>query len=153
MKPLALLLALCAAPASAQPPSAADQAALNALADTADAAWNDKDAARMAEAYVADGSLRMAGGTVVEGKDAIRATFVRNFAARQGTMRHITQVDRAEMIAADLAFTEAGVRVEQQQPDGGWKLMRTFRNISVARRDGGAWKLRSVRAFLVPNPN
>ncbi|HEV2567451.1 SgcJ/EcaC family oxidoreductase [Sphingomonas sp.] len=153
MKRLALLLALCAAPALAEAPSVTDRAALAALADAADAAWNEKDAGRVAAAYTADGSLRMSGGAVVEGQDAIRATFESNFAARQGTMRHITQVDRVELIEPDLAFTDAGVRVEQQQPDGSWKLMRTFRNVSVAKREGGAWRLKSVRAFLVPNPS
>jgi hypothetical protein len=48
---------------------------------------------------------------------------------------------------------EGGVRVEQLQADGSWKLMRTFRNVSVSRREGNAWKLASVRAFLVPNPS
>jgi hypothetical protein len=43
--------------------------------------------------------------------------------------------------------------VEQQQADGSWKLMRTFRNVSLARREGNGWKLQSVRAFLVPNPS
>jgi uncharacterized protein (TIGR02246 family) len=153
MKPLLLALALFAGPALAEPASPADMAALQALANAADSAWNEKNAARMAEAYAEDGTLRMSGGAVLEGRAAIRTTFDRNFAARQGTMRHVTAVDRAELIAPDLAFTDAGVRVEQQQPDGSWTLMRSFRNVSVARREGGTWKLQSVRAFLVPNPS
>jgi uncharacterized protein (TIGR02246 family) len=153
MKSLTFALALLAAPALAQPVSPADDAALKALAHEADVAWNEKDAARMAAVYAEGASLRLSGGAAIESRDAIRATFERNFAARQGTMRHITQVDRAELIAPDLALSDAGVRVEQQQADGSWKLMRTFRNVSLARREGNGWKLQFVRAFLVPNPS
>jgi uncharacterized protein (TIGR02246 family) len=144
---------LASAPALAQPVGPADQAALQALADEADAAWNLKDAARMAAAYTDNASLRLAAGPAIAGREAIRTVFTRNFAARQGTMRHVTSVDRAELIEPNLAFTDAGVRVEQQQPDGSWTLMRSFRNVSVARREAGAWKLQSVRAFLIPNPS
>jgi uncharacterized protein (TIGR02246 family) len=147
------LLALCAAPALAQPPGPADQAALLALAAEADAAWNEKDADRMAAAYVERGSLRLAGGAAIEGREAIRAQFQRNFAARQGMMRHVTTVDRTELIEPDLALSDAAVRVEQHQPGGGWKTLRTFRNVSLVRRAGRGWRIVSVRAFPTPNPS
>ena len=34
-----------------------------------------------------------------------------------------------------------------QQPDGGWKELRRFDNLSLATREAGVWKLRVVRAF------
>lgn len=153
MKHLILALALLAAPALAQQPSPADRAALDALAAEADAAWNEKNAARIAAVYTEGASLRLSGGAAIEGREAIRSNFDRNFAARHGTMRHITQVDRAELIGPHLALSDAGVRVEQLQADGSWKLMRTFRNVSLARREGKTWKLHLVRAFVVPNPS
>ena len=153
MKAFSLALALLAAPAVAEPPSAADQAQLAALAAEADSAWNEKDADRMAAAYTPGATLGLGGGKPIDGRDAVRSTFQRNFAARQGTMRHLTTVERTELIAPDLAMSDAAVRVEQQQPDGSWTLMRSFRNVSLARREAGAWKLHSVRAFLVPNPS
>jgi len=153
MKPLIFTLALLAAPALAKPATPSDQAGLKALAEAADAAWNAKDAARMATLYTPDASLRMAGGQPIEGRTAIQSQFDRNFAARQGEFRHVTEMDRAELVDPNLAFTDAGVRVEQKQADGSWKLMRSFRNVTVARREGSSWKLQSVRAFLAPNPN
>lgn len=153
MKTPFLALSLLAAPVLAEPPNPLDETALIALAAEADIAWNEKDAERMAAAYVSDASLRMAGGVAIDGQNAIRANFERNFAARQGVMRHITSVDRIELIQPGLALTDGGVRVEQRQPDGGWKLIRSFRNVGLAVRTAAGWRLKSVRAFLTPNPS
>ena len=152
MKRLTVAIALFAAPASAlaQPPGPADQAALAALAGEADAAWNAKDAARMAAAYAEDGDLRLGDGPAIEGRNNIAAQFRSAFAARQATMRHVTTVDHADLIGPDLAVSDAGVRVEQRQADGSWTLVRAFRNVSVAVRERDGWRLRTVRAFPLP---
>lgn len=153
MKLTILPFLLAAAPAFAQAPPAADQAALTALAAEADAAWNVKDADRMAANYADTGTLRLSGGQAIVGREAIRTVFKSNFAARQGVLRHITTIDRAELVDPDLALSDAAVRIEQQGADGQWKLVRSFRNVTLARREAGQWKLAAVRAIMVPNPS
>ena len=153
MKHIILAAALLAAPALAEVPSPAEQAALKALAAAADAAWNAKDVERMTAAYTDNGSLRLGGTPAIEGREAIRAQFRSAFAARQGTLRHITSVDRAELIRPDLALSDAGVRIEQQQADGSWTLVRAFRNVSIAAKGPQGWRLQTVRAFPVASGN
>lgn len=149
MKAFILAAALFAAPAFAQPPSPADQAALKALATEADAAWNAGNAARMTAAYADNGSLRLGNAPAIEGQAAIRAQFDTAFAARRGTMRHVTSVDRIELIRPDLAVSDAAVSIEQQQADGNWRPVRAFRNVSIAARGPRGWRLQTVRAVQV----
>jgi uncharacterized protein (TIGR02246 family) len=150
MKTLALAAALLATPALAQPPGPADEAALKALAAEADAAWNAGDAARMTAAYADNGSLRLGSAPAIEGQAAIRAQFETAFAARRSAMRHVTSVDRIELVRPDLAVSDAAVSIEQQQADGNWRPVRAFRNVSIASRGRHGWRLQTVRAVPVP---
>lgn len=142
----ALVLATAA---EAAPPSDADRAALEALAEAADIDWNEKDVAGMAAHYAQDASLGL-GGQMLEGRAALADYFKLAFARRPGVFRHVTRIEKVELLRPDLAFSDAVVRVERQQPDGSWALERSFRNASVSVRSEGGWKLRSVRAYPVP---
>lgn len=145
------IVASMAAPAAAEAPAGLDMAALKALADAADSAWNDKDADRMAAAYDARGTLRLADGGEINGREAIRAFFRDNFARRREVFRHVTEIEAADLIRPDLALSDATVRVERQRPDGGWETVRRFRNLSLAVRGPDGWRLRAVRAQPVAN--
>ena len=145
------IVATVAAPATAAAPAEPDMAALGQLAAAADQAWDAADADRMAAAYDAGGTLKLAGGSEIRGREAIRAYFRENFARRTGTLRHVTTVEAADLIRPDLALSDATVRVERQRPDGSWELMRSFRNLSLAVRGPGGWRLRAVRAQPVAN--
>ena len=146
------LLCAAAGPALAIEPTAADAAALTALAAAADADWNEKDVAGMAAHYTADASLGTNGlPAPVTGAEAIRAVFTRGFAGRQAVERHVTEVERIEMITPDLALTEGAVVVERQEA-AGWRPVRRFRNIALSARTPAGWKLRMVRATLLPSP-
>ena len=135
-------------PALASPPSEVDRAALQQLAAANDAAWGDKDVTTISTQYVADGSLRVSPqAPVISGREQVTEFFDRAFARRQGTHRHITELDNIELISPDMALADAGVRVERQEADGSWSLVRTFRSVTLAVRGGGTWKLRSVRAI------
>lgn len=138
----------CAANAPAQFLPAADRTALIALAAQNDAAWGEKDVAAIKQQYTADGSLRVAPGSpVVVGRHSILEFFGKAFARRNGVYRHITVIDHLEPITSNLVLADGGVRVERQEADGRWSLVRTFRNVSVVAREAGEWKLRSVRAI------
>jgi len=148
---LAVLAAVAAMPVQAAPPTAEQRQALEALASRADAAWNARDAATMGSYYTADGSIKLSGmASPVEGRAAIQAYFERAFAQRQGDMRHVTMLRKADMVAPNVVYTDSDVRVEMRKPDGGYSLVRAFENNSVAIREGGVWKLHALRANAVP---
>lgn len=153
MKHLPLLIALACAPAAAAAAPAApeERAALERLAAEADAAWNRRDAAAMAGFYAADANLRLGGmADPVTGRESVHAYFERAFASRAGEMRHITLLDDIDMPRPGMAVSDAIVRVEQRTADGGWRLVRSFANTSVAIREQGGWKLVAVRAHVLP---
>ena len=149
MKHLPLLLAAAFLPAAAYaaPAGPADRAALEALARSADQAWDARDAEAMSRNYSETASARIAGmADPVSGRDGIRRFFEQGFAGRKGTMRHITTVEDIELPQPDLAVSDGRVVVQAQEADGGWKTVREFTSTSVAVREGAAWKLAAVRA-------
>lgn len=138
------------AEAGAAPPAPADRAALETLAARNDAAWTAADAAAIAADYSADGTLRLAGMTeALAGHGAVRGYFERAFAARPAGFRHITRLEKIDLVTPDIAFADARVRVEQLK-DGRWELAREFLNHSVLRKEQGAWRIHSVRAHRLP---
>lgn len=136
--------------ASAAPPSPAERAALEALAARNDSAWDAGDAAAIAADYTAGGSLRLGGmGEALEGRHSVRAYFDKAFAARPATFRHITALQKIDVVAPGVAFADAEVRVEQLK-DGRWKLARRFLNHSMLKPEAGTWRIQAVRAHLLP---
>lgn len=145
---LAALFTAAAAGAAPMPP--AERASLDALAAANDAAWNQGDAAAIAASYAEDATLRLAGmDAPLAGRPAIRAYFERSFGARQGTMRHITEVQTIERIGPDLAFADARVRVERLRGDA-WEPAGIFLNHSLLRREQGQWRMIALRAHRLP---
>ncbi|HVI32425.1 SgcJ/EcaC family oxidoreductase [Phenylobacterium sp.] len=153
MKTLLAAGLACAVTTAAQaaPPSAADEAALRALGAAADAAWNARDPAAMAGHYARDADMLVGAsdGQVQRGRAAVEAYYARSFGARQGVMRHVSEIRNLDMLGPDLALSDVAVRVEARQPDGTWKLMRRFNNVSISVREDGAWKLKAVRAYPI----
>ena len=144
----AAAIALIGPPAMAAPVGDSDKISLEQLAAANDAAWGAKDVATMSGQYTADGTVRVSPqAPVIAGKAGVTTFFSEAFARRQGVHRHITKLDHMELIAPDMALADASVRVERQEPDGSWSLVRTFRNLTVAVRESDGWKLRAVRAI------
>lgn len=144
----AAAVVLLATPAFAAAPSAQEAAELKALAEAGDAAWNAADARRMASLYLPDATLVVRGAADrLDGAAAIQAFFERAFGRRPAGFRHVTEIVSIDVVEPGLAFSDVVVRVEQRQADGGWKLIREFDNVSIAVREGGAWKLRTVRTY------
>lgn len=148
----ALVALVAATGVGAREPSAAERAQLKALADATDVIWNAGDAVKLAEAYTSDSSLVLFPRTVIKGQDGIKQYFTRSFAQRPPKMRHVTRMGEVEMLNDELALVDGHVRLEQQQDDGSWKLIRYFVNHSVvARQKDGKWLLRNVRAHVKPD--
>lgn len=144
---LVLLALVSVLPARAQPVSAADQAALLAVAARSDAVWNAKDTDGMAAIYAEDGMLRLASEAPLLGRAAMRDYFANAFARRPDGFRHVTRLTVFQALSPDLVLTDSDVSVEQVQADGTWKVARRFRTNSVAVRRDGAWLLSAVRAI------
>lgn len=147
---LAAVALLMATGVMAAPPGPADRAALEKLAAENDAAWNAKQVDVIVGQYADGASLRLGGSAAHNGREAVRGYFTRAFGARQGKLRHVTQVDNLDMVTPDLVLADAHVRVERDNADGSVTLMREFRNHSVVVREGGVWRLRAVRAHPLP---
>ncbi len=139
-----------AATTHASPVPPEDERALRALAASVDAAWDRKDINLMAGSYSEDATLLVGGTSSLQlGQPAVQAYFQKSFAQRAGEMRHVSEFRNIDMLGPDLAVTDIRVRVEAEQPDGSWKEVRRFDNLSMAVRENGAWKLRVVRAYPV----
>lgn len=136
--------------AAAAPPGAADRAALERLAADNDAAWTAKDWSTITGQYVQSGTLRVAPTARIEiGRAEIERFFKASFQRRPAGLRHVTRIDNIEMIAPGVAIADGYVRVERSDP-GGWTLIREFASSSLVVREGGRWKLHSVRATPLP---
>lgn len=146
----AAALMMTAANACAEPPRAEDRAALEKLAADNDAAWNVKDVDGVMAQYAGDGSLRLGGGEAFNGLPAVRRYFTSAFAQRQGELRHVTKLDNLDLVTPDIAYADAYVRVERENGDGSFTLMREFRNHSLVVRENGRWRMRAVRAHVMP---
>ncbi len=147
---LLVALALSGAAAAAAPPSPADRAELERLAAANDSAWTVKDWASITGQYVESGTLRVAPTAPIQiGRDSIARFFRTSFERRPAGFRHVTRIDNIEMIAPDMALADGHVRVERAGP-GGWALVREFTSSSLLVREGGRWKLHSVRATPLP---
>lgn len=137
------------AAAQAAPPSPEDNSALRTLAASVDKAWDLKDPDLMASYYSDEATLLVGGATPLRaGRPAVQAYFQQAFAQRPGVMRHVGEIRSVDMLGPDLAVTDLQIRVEAQQPDGSWKELRRFDNLSLVTREAGVWKMRVVRAFL-----
>lgn len=148
---LAVLAVAYATPSLATPPSAEDRAALVAVAASADARWNDADATGLAESFTDDATLVLYPAARAVGRNAIRDYFARAFERRPGRLRHVTTLGEITMLTPDVALADGHVRLERQQDDGRWVLVRYFVNHNVAVREGTGWKLDAVRAHVKPD--
>jgi uncharacterized protein (TIGR02246 family) len=147
---MAIAAGLLATSALAAPPSRADQAALERLAAENDAAWDAANAEVISNQYAIDGNLKLGGTDLNDGRAAIQSYFERSFARRPAGLRHVSQVERIDMVTPNTAFADAHVRLERENADGSRTLLREFRNHSVLVRDGSTWRIRAVRSHPVP---
>lgn len=112
-----------------------------------DHAWTGGDPDANAALFAVEATARFGDDPLSDGRDAIRAQFQEFFRDRPAGLRHVTQIERVERLTPGLALWDAEVRVESQQPDGRWMTISTIRNVTVAVRQAGGWRVKTVRAF------
>ncbi|NNM78037.1 SgcJ/EcaC family oxidoreductase [Sphingomonas sp. ID1715] len=116
-----------------------------------DAAWDRADPAAMAALFADEATIQAGPNSVLEGRAAIHAFFKRDFDTRPALLRHVSELRRVDMITPDLALVDKVVRIEQQDSEGRWEALRTFLNATIMKRVTGVWKVRAVRAHVIPN--
>jgi uncharacterized protein (TIGR02246 family) len=150
VRSLALAITLLfATPALSAEPSSDDRAELLQLADRMDQAWTAADADANAELFASDATARFGADPEGRGRDAIRNQFRSFFKDRPTGLRHVTTIERVELVASDLALWDAEVRVERRQATGEWATLTRIRNVTLAIRQPDGWRIRAVRAFPV----
>ena len=145
---MVMAMAVCA-PASAADVESSDRQQLLQLAQRMDDAWTAGDAGANAQLFATDATARFGEEALAEGRDAIRRQFMGFFKDRPAGLRHVTNIERAERLADDLAMWDAEVRVERQQADGQWVTVTRIRNVSLVVRQPDGWVIKAVRAFPV----
>lgn len=140
---------LVAAPGLAAEPSAEDRTALQQLAERMDEAWTMADAEANAELFAIDATARFDADPLGQGREAIRNQFRAFFKDRPAGLRHVTAVERVELLAVDLALWDAEVRVERRQATGEWATLTRIRNVTIAVRQPDGWRVRAVRAIPI----
>lgn len=144
-------MTLCAAlflavPALAAKPSTGDQIALLQLAERMDHAWTAADSDANARLFALDATARFDTDPLGQGREAIRSQFKAFFEGRPAGLRHVTRIERIDLLAPDLAMWDAEVRVEREQPAGRWTTLTRIRNVTIAVRQQDGWRIRAVRA-------
>lgn len=144
--------ALSVMPCVAAPGTEAARQELHGAAAAMDDAWDRKDSTALTALFAPDATIQAGPNAVLEGRTAIGAFFGRDFGNRRGTMRHVSEVRRIDMVTPGLALVDKLVRLEQQDAEGRWTVLRTFLNSTLLSRAEGSWKVRAVRAHVIPDP-
>ncbi|QSX78697.1 YybH family protein [Agrilutibacter solisilvae] len=154
MRILLLAAATALLPQAACPatPGDADRVALTRLAADLDAVWDAGDPAAVSALYAVDGSLRMDGRPVVQGRDAVQRYFVETMGRRPAGARHVTHVEHIDMLTPDLALVDTRVSIERDDAQGRRDVLAEFHNQTLSSRQAEGWRFRAVRAQRVANP-
>lgn len=149
---LAALAATLLHPVHAAPPSDADRAALQAIAERLDRVWDAGDVAAVTAMYTDDGSVRLDNRPFEQGREAVRRYFEGTIARRPAGVRHRTWFENVDMLTPDLALVDTHVRIERPGQNGAMETLADFHNQTIAQRDGDTWRFRAVRAQRMATP-
>lgn len=138
-----------AVPTPPSGPSAVDRRSIQQIAERMDRAWTAGDADANASLFAADATARFGDDPLGAGRDSIRGQFHSFFQGRPSDLRHVTNIERIELLAPNLALWDAEVRVERQQAGGHWMALTIIRNVTIVVRQPDGWRIKAVRAFPV----
>lgn len=147
-----LALVLAATGAMAAPASPADRATIDRLAVELDKAWDAKNWQAIVDQYSANATLRLGPSSqIVMGHDDLARYYQAMFERRADGLRHITIVDRVEMVAPDMVF--ADIRAAVQRKNGAeWVTVGEFSVGSLLVREASGWKNLVVRSHPLNSP-
>lgn len=117
---------------------------LEALAHSADKAWNERDAKTMAALYN-DSATASIGGTFLTGKAAILDYFTNSFSKLAPGLTHRTEVRRIVRIG-DLYAADTDVYLEMPDQDKGKRVVREFFTVTLLKPVGSGWEFMAIRS-------
>lgn len=125
---------------------------IRAVWSTLDAAWNARDVERFSRLFAQDATFGIVPEQLVEGRAAIHARFAEQFSRQSPDLRHSTQLRRIEHLEPGLAAVDAEVHVARVAAgEHGWSaILRTFAVFAVMTRASGAWEIRGIRIYRLP---
>lgn len=129
---------------------AAERGVLEALARESDGYWNAADAGRLAAMFTDDADLRLGTGPHPRGRAGVLDYFTRSFAAREGELRHTTELTALDEVAPGVVLADGLVRLERIGADGDAVLLRRFVNHTLLVKENGVWRFRTLRAHVLP---
>jgi uncharacterized protein (TIGR02246 family) len=144
---LAVLDSACTNPArrtAVAPPAAAVDRNLRVLFAAIDARWNTRDAAGLAELHAGDADVWIGSGPRMRGREAIRESFGRSFAAAPASLRHRTLVEDTSLLTPDVASADGRIQLEDTRGDS-TVVVRRMTFSAVAVRAPAGWRVRLVR--------
>ena len=142
-----LVLALATAAANAVDAAGLDRPlteSLQAVARSADKAWNERDAKSMT-AHYNDSATASIGGTFLTGKSAILDYFTNSFSKIPPGMTHRSEVRRIVRIG-ELYAADTAVFLEVPDAEKGKRVVREFFTMTLLRPVGSGWEFVALRS-------
>ncbi len=142
-----LVLALATAAANAVDAAGLDRPlteSLQAVARSADKAWNERDAKSMT-AHYNDSATASIGGTFLTGKSAILDYFTNSFSKIPPGMTHRSEVRRIVRIG-ELYAADTAVFLEVPDAEKGRRVVREFFTMTLLRPVGSGWEFVALRS-------
>ena len=132
---------------AAAPASSTTAAAENSVRETIAAyiaAYNQKDAAKLAELFTPDGTLIDSENVATRGREDIGREFAEGF-AEQSDYTLQGKVDRIRLITPDVAQAEGVARLDSPKEA---TIANQF--VALLARQGSAWKIVEIREYPAP---
>ncbi len=142
-----VVLALAAGVAGAVEAAGLDRPlteSLEAVARSADKAWNERDAKTMA-AHYNDTATASIGGTFLTGKAAILDYFSNSFSKLPPGLTHRTEVRRIVRIG-DLYAADTDVYLEMPDQEKGKRVVREFFTVTLLKPVPDGWEFVAIRS-------
>jgi uncharacterized protein (TIGR02246 family) len=129
--------------------TSADRAALAALVQELDSAYNAQDAARFSAIFAEDANFQFSvEGLTLHGRDEIKQHFAKQFATLP-PMRHVTTTGKTDAITPGLLAVDIQVDILAVDPKTGLakNLLFHYNGFGMGIRTDLGWRIRLVRLY------
>ena len=141
---MALLAAL--APQASPPGRASDEQAVRAHFDRFGQAWSRGDASAVAATYAEDADIVRPGQDPVQGRAAIEAFYVRQFAGPLKDTKKSTVIERVRVFGPALAIVDSRYEMDRDQP----AFHVRGASVTVLVKREGEWVAVASRSYRLP---
>jgi uncharacterized protein (TIGR02246 family) len=126
--------------------AAADEAAVRAHFETFGDAWTKADAKAVAATYAADADIVRPGQDPVQGRAAIEAFYVRQFAGPLKDTKKSMTIERVRLVSGELAIVDSRYTIDRESP----ALHVRGVSVAVLVKRNGQWEAVASRSYRQP---